>query len=93
MNRVPVCPTGPFPPLSCLPPHQLPARLTIAQSAEVWQTSEDTVRRAIASGDLKAYRIGPKDKKRRPIRVDRDSLLALCEPVTGLAALKAGEAA
>ena len=55
--------------------------------------SRDTIRRLIASGDLKAYRIGPSTNRRRPIRVDRDSLLALREPVTSLAALKAGEAA
>lgn len=71
----------------------LPSHLTIVQASDVLQVSRDTIRRLIASGDLKAYRIGPSTNRRRPIRVDRDSLLALREPVTGLAALKAGEAA
>ncbi|AYO48901.1 helix-turn-helix domain-containing protein [Micrococcus luteus] len=71
----------------------LPSHLTIVQSADLLQVSRDTIRRLIASGDLKAYRIGPSTNRRRPIRVDRDSLLALREPVTSLAALKAGEAA
>lgn len=68
----------------------LPSHLTIVQSADLLQVSRDTIRRLIASGDLKAYRIGPSTNRRRPIRVDRDSLLALREPVTSLAALKAG---
>ncbi|MCV7695595.1 helix-turn-helix domain-containing protein [Micrococcus luteus] len=71
----------------------LPSHLTMVQSADLLQVSRDTIRRLIASGDLKAYRIGPSTNRRRPIRVDRDSLLALREPVTSLAALKAGEAA
>ena len=71
----------------------LPSHLTIVQSADLLQVSRDTIRRLIASGDLKAYRIGPSTNRRRPIRVDRDILLALREPVTSLAALKAGEAA
>ena len=71
----------------------LPSHLTIVQSADLLQVSRDTIRRLIASGDLKAYRIGPSTNRRRPIRVDRDSLLALREPVTSLAALKASEAA
>ena len=71
----------------------LPSHLPIVQSADLLQVSRDTIRRLIASGDLKAYRIGPSTNRRRPIRVDRDSLLALREPVTSLAALKAGEAA
>ena len=53
----------------------LPSHLTIVQSADLLQVSRDTIRRLIASGDLKAYRIGPSTNRRRPIRVDRDSLL------------------
>ena len=74
-------------------PVSLPSHLTIAQAAEELQLSTDTIRRLIAAGDLKAYRIGPSTNRRRPIRVDRASLLALREPVTELAVLKAGEAA
>lgn len=71
---------------------RFPAYLTVAQAAEALQLSPDTVRRLIAAGDLKAFRIGPRGR-RRPIRVDGASLAALLDPVTELADLKAGDAA
>lgn len=74
-------------------PAPLPSHLTIAQAADELQVSKDTIRRLIATGDLEAYRIGPSTNRRRPIRVDRTSLLALREPVTDLAAMKAGAVA
>ncbi len=58
----------------------LPARATIKQAAAWAGVDEKTIRRYIASGRLKAYRVGP-----RLIRVDRDSLLKLARPIGGLA--------
>jgi excisionase family DNA binding protein len=54
----------------------LPMRLSIKQSAEHLGLSDKTIRRKIAAGELKAYRVG-----KRAIRVDRDSLLALEKPM------------
>ena len=54
----------------------MPARLTIKQAAEYHGVSDKTIRRMIAGGRLKAYRLGA-----RMIRVDRDSLLALEKPM------------
>lgn len=51
--------------------------LTIAQAATRLNCSDKTVRRMIADGRLKAYRIGG----RSTIRVDRNSLLALEKPM------------
>ncbi|WP_418005951.1 helix-turn-helix domain-containing protein [Mycobacterium sp. PDNC021] len=56
----------------------LPARPSIKQSAIYLNMCEKTVRRMIADGRLKAYRIGGKNT----IRVDRDSLLALMRPMS-----------
>lgn len=55
----------------------VPLRPTIGQAAERLNCSEKTVRRMIADGRLKAYRIGG----RATIRVDRESLLALEVPM------------
>lgn len=55
----------------------IPLRPTISQAAERMNCSEKTVRRMIADGRLKAYRVGG----RSTIRVDRDSLLALEKPM------------
>lgn len=54
----------------------IPARPSIAQSAKRLNCSDKTIRRMIATGELKAYRVG-----KRSIRVDRDSLLALEKPM------------
>ncbi|WP_173842274.1 excisionase family DNA-binding protein [Mycobacterium terramassiliense] len=50
----------------------LPARVTIQRAAEYLDVTDKTIRRRIADGTLKAYRVGP-----RLIRIDRESLLAL----------------
>ena len=57
--------------------HSVPLRPTITQAAERLNCSDKTIRRMIADGRLKAYRIGG----RATIRVDRDSLLALEKPM------------
>ena len=57
--------------------NDLPRRPSISQSAKYAKLSEKTIRRMIADGRLKAYRIGGK----ATIRVDRDSLLALEKPM------------
>jgi excisionase family DNA binding protein len=57
----------------------LPARTTIAQAAAYLNVDAKTIRRYISSNRLRAYRIGP-----RLIRVDRDSLLKLAQPVGGV---------
>ena len=59
------------------------------QSAADWLgTSESTVRRLIARGELRAYRFGP-----RLVRIDPADLAALATPVTSLADLRGGAAA
>lgn len=50
----------------------LPPWVTISQTALYLSISERTTRRLIASGDLKAKRIG-----KRLLRIDRASVLAL----------------
>jgi excisionase family DNA binding protein len=50
----------------------LPPSPSIQQSADALGVSYNTVRRRIADGTLRAYRVGP-----RVIRVDRDSLIEL----------------
>ena len=55
----------------------LPKRPSIPQAAARLNCSDKTIRRMIADGRLKAYRIGG----RSTIRVDRDSLLALEVPM------------
>ncbi|MCW2513579.1 MAG: hypothetical protein JWR11_2621 [Mycobacterium sp.] len=57
-------------------PATLSANPTIQQSADFLNVSQKTIRRYIASGQLKAKRVGP-----RLIRVDRESLLALAQPI------------
>lgn len=59
--------------------HSLPSRLTIKRAAQHLGVCDKTIRRKIADGQLKAYRIG--GGLRSPIRVDRDSLLALEVPM------------
>lgn len=54
----------------------LPPLVTLKRTAKHLDVSERTARRLIASGDLRAVRIG-----KRLIRVERDSLLALARPV------------
>jgi excisionase family DNA binding protein len=53
-----------------------PEFLTLAQAAEIFGTSERTVRRLIASGSLPAFRIGP-----RTIRVRAEDVLAQAKPI------------
>ena len=50
----------------------LPSSPSIQQSADFLGVNYSTVRRRIADGTLRAYRVGP-----RVIRVDRDSLIEL----------------
>ncbi|PJE23678.1 MAG: helix-turn-helix domain-containing protein [Mycobacterium sp.] len=54
----------------------LPPKVPIKRTAGYLNVSEKSVRRYIAEGKLKAYRVGP-----RLIRVDRESLLALAKPM------------
>ena len=56
----------------------LPPFVTLKRTAKHLDISERTARRLIASGDLKAVRIG-----KRLLRVERESLLALARPVGG----------
>ncbi|WP_024449461.1 excisionase family DNA-binding protein [Mycolicibacterium iranicum] len=58
------------------PDDLLPTRPTIQQAAGRLNCSDKTIRRMIADGRLKAYRVGS-----RSIRVDRGSLLALEKPM------------
>ena len=58
-------------------PAHVRALLTVGEVMEELRCSESTVRRLIGSGELAAVRIGTA----RAIRVERDSLLALLEPV------------
>jgi excisionase family DNA binding protein len=50
----------------------LPSSPSIQQAADALGVSYNTIRRRIADGSLRAYRVGP-----RVIRVDRDSLIEL----------------
>lgn len=56
--------------------HNLPAHLTIKQAAAATGFSEKTIRRRLADGTLKGYRVGP-----RAIRVDRGSLISMLRPL------------
>jgi excisionase family DNA binding protein len=58
----------------------LPARPSIKQGAAYHGVDEKFIRRRIADGSLKAYRVG-----KRLIRLDRDSLVALARPIGGAA--------
>lgn len=58
---------------------------TIAEVAEIEQCSTDTIRREIARGNLKAYRIG------RLIRIRASDLEKARRPVTNAATLRGGD--
>jgi excisionase family DNA binding protein len=49
---------------------------SIKEAAERFKVSRDTIRRRIASGQLAAYRLGPKI-----VRVDLDEVEALFRPI------------
>jgi excisionase family DNA binding protein len=55
---------------------KLPLRPSITQSAKYLNVSDKTIRRYIAAGSVKAYRVG-----KCTIRVDRESLMALAKPM------------
>jgi excisionase family DNA binding protein len=59
---------------------QLPAQPTINQTAKYFGVDIKTIRRWISQGRLTAYRIGP-----RLIRVDRESIRRLANPIGGAA--------
>lgn len=61
--------------------------LTLKQAATWLSTSETTVRRMIARGELRAYRFGP-----RLSRVDPADLAAVATAVTPMAALRGWDA-
>lgn len=63
-------------------PHSLEPDLTIAEVARLQKCSEDTVRREISRGNLKAYRFG------RLIRVRPTDLKKAKKPVTNAATLR-----
>lgn len=50
--------------------------LSIAEAATTLNVSTKTIRRYIASGQLTAYRVGP-----RLLRLDRDQVAALLHPI------------
>ncbi|MBO0676728.1 helix-turn-helix domain-containing protein [Mycolicibacterium sp. S2-37] len=50
--------------------------MTIQLAADTFDVSARTIRRWIAAGRIKAYRLGT-----RTIRIDRDSLLAMQRPM------------
>ena len=56
-------PTSPDPPL--------PALLTVKQTATYFQVSERTVRRWMASGLLKAVKVGPRQVRIRRAELER----------------------
>lgn len=58
----------------------LPSMLSMSETAHVLGLSERTVRRYIASGQLRAHRLGP-----RMIRVERESVSGLLRPIGGAA--------
>lgn len=68
-------------------PRNLPALLTLSETADALSTSVQTVRRMISRGDLPAYRYGP-----RLIRIDADDLRALRTPVTATASIRRSSA-
>lgn len=64
-----------------------PEYLTVAQAAEIFGTSERTVRRLIAAGSLPAYRIGP-----RAVRVLADDVRNHATPIPATTPAHAGGA-
>lgn len=58
----------------------LPSMLSMTETADLLGLSERTVRRYIASGQLRAHRLGP-----RMIRVERESVAGLLRPIGGAA--------
>ena len=65
----------------------LPQYLTVKTAADYADCSQDTIRRLVNRGELKASRLG----KSRIIRIQRRDLDRLFKPVTPLAAQVAGE--
>jgi excisionase family DNA binding protein len=61
-------------------PIGLPALVSVAQIADETGLSAKTIRRRIADGTLPAHRLGP-----RCIRVERDAVLELLQPIGGVA--------
>ncbi|WP_431840472.1 helix-turn-helix domain-containing protein [Gordonia hongkongensis] len=64
----------------------LPAKCTIQQVADHEQVSVKTVRRWIADGRLPAHKIGP-----RQIRVRRQDVESLGEPIVTAGSIRAGK--
>lgn len=62
--------------MTTLAPTPAPRMLELRAAAERLNVSDKSVRRWIASGRLKAYRVGP-----RLIRVDAASVEALMQPI------------
>lgn len=56
-------------------PETLEKYLTRQDAAELLNVSTDTVRRLIARGELKAYKVG------RAIRIDPADLRRVCKPI------------
>ncbi|WP_312347341.1 helix-turn-helix domain-containing protein [Actinomyces sp.] len=61
----------------------LPDVLTIQEAADHLHCNPITIRRMIARGELRAYRVG----KARMVRIDARSLARIMRPVTNLADL------
>ncbi|MGO9350929.1 MAG: excisionase family DNA-binding protein [Mycobacterium sp.] len=59
---------------------QLPLQVPPRQAAEFFGVDVRTVRRWISDGRLTAHRVGP-----RLIRIDRESILRLANPIGGAA--------
>ena len=62
--------------------------LTIPQAGDYLGSSESTIRRMIASGELRAYRFGE-----RNVRIDVEDIHAILKPVTSLEDLGEDESA
>lgn len=58
------------------PSISIPNTLSIAETCDVTGLSRDTIRRRIADGSLRGYKVGP-----RMIRVHADDVAALLRPI------------
>lgn len=54
--------------------------MTMRAAADYWGVSERTLRRWVAEGRLRAYRVGP-----RAVRVRAEDVEALCRPIPTVA--------
>lgn len=62
--------------MATAPAPEIPETLSIAQAEEVTGLSRDTIRRRIADGTLRGYKVGP-----RLIRVHAEDVANLLRPI------------